>query len=126
MTDAGVVQSVAAPAVEAVKAAAPVAAQAAQQTSFVWWLVLVGAFTLLFAIELFRALPWSEKAKAARPISCDACMVSWGSVALAALYVWQLSGVMALFHVPCTAGVTIMLFALLRHWKSTELIPPAG
>lgn len=123
--DAGVVAPVMAPVAEAAKQAAQAVQAAPQaQVQFIWWLVISSAFTLVFLIELFRALPWSEKAKAGRPIGCDICLTSWGAIALGALSTWQLGLVMTILHVPCIAGLTLFLFALLRRWRGSVLLPP--
>ena len=127
MLDAGVAPIAASvePVAAAVQAVAPRVAQAAGQVSFVWWLPVIVALTLLLLIELFRSLPWSEKAKAGKPVGCDVCLVGWGSIALGALFAWQLGAAMMLFHVPAAGGLTLMLLALRRYWAGpVELRPP--
>ena len=129
MVDAGAeLVSQAAPAVQqAVQAAAPAVQQAVQQSApfqFIFWLPVVAALTILIGIELVKALPWSEKALAARPLSCRVCLISWGTIVLAALATWQLGFTMAFFHIPCAGGITLLLSALLERLKGPELVPP--
>jgi len=42
--------------------------------------VIILAFAFLIAIELLRALPWPRGWAQKKPLSCDICMSSWGTI----------------------------------------------
>ena len=114
---------------EAVKqVAAPVAQQAAQSLPMNLLLVLMLALGFVFLVEFVRALPWTPKALAAKPLTCDACVVGWLAIGTG-IWLGYTSGspLWAVLHVLPAAGGALLGLAL-RGWmksKTTvELTPP--
>lgn len=102
-------------------------AAAAAPLTFQWWLVAVLAFSLAYVVQFVRAMPWSESAKAAKPLACDACMVGWASIAAGIALGTQTANVaFVLFHVVPAAGVALLILAFLarRRVAPVTLDPP--
>lgn len=45
---------------------------------------ILEGFGVAFLVEFVRALPWPEAWKRRKPLACNACMVGWSLIALAA------------------------------------------
>lgn len=114
MPDAGVV--------EAVKQVA----QQQQQFQFILWLVLAMALGIVFLVAFVRALPWTEKAKASKPLGCDACMVGWLSIAVGGWLGYNNSALWSVLHVLPAAALALFGLAVLQKLQrvSVELTPP--
>src|SRR3990167_8490809 len=114
MPDAGVV--------EAVKQVA----QQQQQFQSILWLVLAMALGIVILVAFVRALPWTEKAKASKPLGCDACMVGWLSIAVGGWLGYNNSALWSVLHVLPAAALALFGLAVLQKLQrvSVELTPP--
>ena len=118
--------------VEAVKQVAQAVQQMAQHqptaqagpSQIVLVLIPLAALALFFLVEFLRGMPWTEKAKQAKPLACDACMVGWASLALGAYLSVVGSVPWALVHVIPSAGLASLLLGVKSYWKGQNLGAP--
>ena len=84
--------------------------------------MLTLGLSAVFLIEFIRALPWPDGVKQRKPLVCDACMVGW----LALAYAWGAAvfGSLDPEQLFSSAGIALLLLALLKHWKGLSLTPP--
>lgn len=86
--------------------------------------ILLLAFVYVMLVEFVRALNWSDHLKKRKPLSCDACMVSW-AVLLDQL--WRSAVVKADVDFALTVaagGLALLLLGALKHWRGLSLSPP--
>ena len=80
---------------------------------------------MVFVVEFIRAFPWPERWRKQKPLSCDVCMTGWSLIAYAH-WSWAVEDRHP-FAQPdlLTAGtLTLLLLALLKHWRGLSLLPP--
>ena len=90
--------------------------------------MLVLPMVVTYGVLLLRAFPWSTKFSASKPLSCDACMSFWVSLAMVPMLDWFFNAhwSWSLLHLALAPGVTMMLLLLYRRlsWNTEQLTPP--
>src|SRR3990167_8121470 len=109
-------------------AAVQQAVQQPQSFQFIFWLVLALALSMVFVVESVRALPWSEKFKASKPLSCSACCVGWLSIAVGGWLGYSNGALWSVLHVLPAAALALFGLAVVHKLQrvSVGLAPPGA
>jgi len=82
-------------------------------------------FAVLALVLLIRALPFSVKTLAKKPLSCDACMAFWCSLVFGLGLSWMAAAHWSwtVLHMLATPGATMLLLAVYKWLTAPRELP---
>lgn len=112
---------------EVVSQAAPAVQQAVQQqpaVAFIWWLFVALALTIVFFVVFIRALPWSEKFRSSKPLSCSVCVTGWLVIGIGVWLGYSTTPWFSVLHTLPAGGAALLLLGVLNRLGEAQPLPP--